>query len=258
VVRRLSVFKKPFRIFLLIDQYEALYHHRAVIDFRPAFNQAMFAASRGGTGVEFKLGTRPYAYSNRQLLNGDGRVELNREIIEVSVDKLASKYYGQFAVDLYAKRLETGGVVGSPIANRCRPELELLIGFFVNTLVLRSELSGTPSFTDLLSRVREVCLGAHAHQDLPFEKLVEALKLERDLSRNPLFQVMFALQNATKPFGQIDALRIDPVEASVVLCLPGQGRHQAEDQGTRHQADNCRSAHAGSPMESIDWTGTSQ
>ncbi|MFT4174539.1 MAG: amino acid adenylation domain-containing protein, partial [Rhodocyclaceae bacterium] len=85
--------------------------------------------------------------------------------------------------------------VGTVVANRQRAELENLIGFFVNTLVMRSDLSGNPRFSDLLARTRRVALDAYAHQDLPFEHLVDVLKPERSLGHSPLFQVLFVLQN---------------------------------------------------------------
>ncbi|MHC5763604.1 amino acid adenylation domain-containing protein, partial [Nostoc sp.] len=84
--------------------------------------------------------------------------------------------------------------VGSPIANRNQGQIQGLIGFFVNTLVLRTHLGGNPSFLELLNRVRQVCVGAYAHADIPFEQLVEELQPDRNLSQMPLFQVMFAWQ----------------------------------------------------------------
>ena len=87
--------------------------------------------------------------------------------------------------------------VGTPIANRTTPELEKLIGFFVNTLALRTDLSGNPSFTELMQRVRKVTQGAFSNQEMPFERVVEALSIPRDLSYSQVFQVMFVLQNST-------------------------------------------------------------
>ncbi|HET8847055.1 MAG TPA: HAD-IIIC family phosphatase, partial [Ktedonobacteraceae bacterium] len=97
---------------------------------------------------------------------------------------LLSRYSGQEDI-----------VVGTPVAGRNVVELEDLIGFFANTLPLRTDLSGNPTFLELLQRVRKVALGAYSHQDLPFEKLVEIVQPERNLSHSPLFQVMFTLQD---------------------------------------------------------------
>jgi amino acid adenylation domain-containing protein/non-ribosomal peptide synthase protein (TIGR01720 family) len=104
-------------------------------------------------------------------------------------------------------------LVGSPIANRNRNEIEGLIGFFVNTLVLRTSFEGNPSFRELLRQVREVALGAYAHQDAPFEQLVEKLQLQRNLSHAPLFQVMFVLQNASKSEIELPGLTLSALES---------------------------------------------
>ncbi|MCY0997072.1 amino acid adenylation domain-containing protein [Myxococcus sp. MISCRS1] len=113
-------------------------------------------------------------------------------------------------------------LVGSPISGRIRPEVEGLIGFFVNTLTLRNDLSGNPRFTELLARVRETTLGAFAHQELPFEKLVESLQPERTLSHAQLVQVMFVLQKAP-------ALEEDP---SASLQLSALAEPWETDTGT--------------------------
>jgi aspartate racemase len=102
--------------------------------------------------------------------------------------------------------------IGTPVNGRTWVETEALIGFFINTLVLRTSLTGDPTFRELLGRVREVTLGAYAHQDLPFEKLVEVLRPPRDLGQNPLFQVNFRVAGAPPAPLALPGLVITPLE----------------------------------------------
>ncbi|NJK48665.1 amino acid adenylation domain-containing protein [Candidatus Gracilibacteria bacterium] len=117
-----------------------------------------------------------------------------------------------FAILLSRYSNQNDLVIGSPIANRNRSELESLIGFFVNTLMLRIDLKNNPTFGELLEQVRQTALDAYAHQDLPFEKLVEELQPDRDLERNPLVQVVFALQNAPTSSLSLPNLSINLLE----------------------------------------------
>ncbi|MBD2567364.1 non-ribosomal peptide synthetase [Anabaena lutea] len=118
-----------------------------------------------------------------------------------------------FKVLLYRYTQQEDIIVGTPIANRNRPEIEGLIGFFVNTLVLRTNLGNNPTFREILQQVREVNLDAYAHQDLPFERLVEELQIKRDLTHNPLFQVMFILQNAPAEVIELPELNLEILKA---------------------------------------------
>src|SRR6185503_13195307 len=140
-----------------------------------------------------------------------------------------------FNVLLYRYTGQVDVLIGTPIANRNRAEIEGIIGLFANTLVLRTDLSGNPTFRELLGRVKETALAAYAHQDLPFEKLVEELQPQRNLSYSPLFQVMFSLQNAPNAAPEPPAetaLTLQPVGAKNLtakfdLTLTIQGSEQS-------------------------------
>ncbi|MFY9575004.1 MAG: condensation domain-containing protein, partial [Blastocatellia bacterium] len=106
-------------------------------------------------------------------------------------------------------------IVGTPVANRNLAEIEGLIGFFVNILAIRTEVSGNPTFIELLGRVREVALAAYAHQDVPFEKIVEALRPERRSNRSPLFQVTFTLQNTPVEAVSLPEVTLEPLDFEV-------------------------------------------
>ena len=155
----------------------------------------------------------------QQFRGGSIRFSLNRETRDAlhSMGRahdatLFMTLLSGFAVLLYRYSGQDDIIIGSPIANRQRAELEGLLGFFVNTLALRIGLAGQPCFVELLERVRQVSLAAYSHQDLPFEKLVDELQPERDLSRSPLFQVMFALQNMPLEVSDVAGLHLSPIE----------------------------------------------
>ncbi|MBD2253936.1 amino acid adenylation domain-containing protein [Nostoc parmelioides FACHB-3921] len=140
--------------------------------------------------------------------------ELSQALTQFSRQEGATLFmtlFTAYATLLYRYTGQDDIVVGTPLANRDRLELEGLIGFFVNTLVLRTDLSGNPSFQELLSRVRRVTLQAYTHPDLPFEELVKALQPQRDLSHTPLFQVMFVLENAPTSEAELTGLTLSPL-----------------------------------------------
>jgi len=142
-------------------------------------------ARQRGAQLRVRLGSEPSAALSALAQRRGATLYM---VLLAAYQALLGRYSGQRDV-----------CVGTPIAGRTQRETEELIGFFVNTLVMRGDLSGEPSFGELLARVRQTTLAAYGHQEVPFEKLVETLAPERDLSRTPLFQTMFILQNAPRP-----------------------------------------------------------
>ncbi|MBD2467741.1 non-ribosomal peptide synthetase [Nostoc sp. FACHB-145] len=147
-----------------------------------------------------------------------------KELSHKSGTTLFMTLMAAYATLLFRYSGQSDILLGTPIASRNQQEIEGLIGFFVNTLVMRTRLKGNPSFSELLIQVRSTCMDAYANQDVPFEQIVEALQIVRSLSHSPLFQVMFALQNA--PMEQLETpelavtpLHLDNVNAKVDLTL---------------------------------------
>jgi non-ribosomal peptide synthetase component F/NRPS condensation-like uncharacterized protein/acyl carrier protein len=139
--------------------------------------------------------------------------ELTRKVKELSQREGVTLYMTLLAAYqtlLHRYSGQADIAVGTPIAGRMRKETENLIGFFVNTLVMRTKLGGNPGFREVLRQVKEATLGAYAHQDVPFEKLVDELQPDRSSGRTPLFQVMFALQNAPVSALDLGATKLEP------------------------------------------------
>jgi amino acid adenylation domain-containing protein/non-ribosomal peptide synthase protein (TIGR01720 family) len=162
-------------------------------------------ANRHGRTFRFALSDDLSASVRTMARNADATPFM---VLLTAFQALLARYSGQEDI-----------IVGTAVANRTRPELEPLIGLFVNTLVLRGDLRGNPSFAEALGRARAMVLDALAHQDLPFERLIDELRADRESDRNPLFQVLFALQNAPQ-----DELRLPGLQASRIPLDTGTAK----------------------------------
>lgn len=157
-------------------------------------------------GAQQSMGLSPALVASLRALSQQAGASLFMTLL-AAFQTLLQRYTGQADI-----------VIGSPIANRNRPEIEGLIGCFTNTLVLRSDFADNPTFRTLLRQVRTTVLDALAHQELPFEKLVEELQPERDLSSTPLFQVLFVFNNTALDFDQFGTLQAEPVDVAGTMA----------------------------------------
>jgi hypothetical protein len=167
----------------------------------PADRARPAAPTGRGGGVRWRLGAGP-AGRLRRLCRAEGVTPFMALLAAYAA--LLGRYAGAAEV-----------LVGAPVAGRSRPEFERVAGLFANTLVLRVGLGGDPSYRALLGRAREACLGALAHQEAPFERLVEELAPERGLSAHPLFQVAFSLQNGSRNQLQLECLTVTPLDVGI-------------------------------------------
>ncbi|MFF3786214.1 amino acid adenylation domain-containing protein [Streptomyces sp. NPDC001933] len=182
---------------------ELIDHWRQTLDGAPPVLE--LPADRPRPAVETHRGTHELVAVPADLVSGLREVCAREDVtlfmvLLAAFDVLLARYSGQEDI-----------VVGTPIANRNRAEIEPLIGFFVNTLVLRTDIGGDPTVSELLSRVRASAISAYANENLPFARLVEELRPERDLSRSPLVQVMFALANTPEQDPELPGLTVRPL-----------------------------------------------
>ncbi|USX20865.1 amino acid adenylation domain-containing protein [Oxalobacteraceae bacterium OTU3REALA1] len=189
---------------------EMLYHWQSKLQGAPAGVRLPADAAppalpddEGGLAL-FSLG-KELSTGLRQLAFGANATPFM--VLLAGFKAVLARYSGQYDI-----------VIGTPVAGRGREEIEHLIGFFVNTLVLRTDLGGDPAFSELLARVRQTALDAFAHQELPYERLVERLEPERRWGKSPLFNMMFVLQNAPDGALALDDVRVLPVDTGAAAA----------------------------------------
>ena len=241
VVHHIVFDARSAEIFLreLVGYYKAVASGEALEVSEPPVHYADYAAWQR-TSLQGEFIERQIAYWKRQLEGFPSMIELPTDRSRPSVKTYRGTSYSwtiaaptgkalgelsrganvtlfmsllaAFNVLLHRYSGQDDIVVGTPISNRTAVETEAMIGLFINTLALRTDLSGNPSFRQLLRRVRETALGAYTHQDLPFEQLLHHIRLERQLAYTPLFQVMFAFQTKPAQALEIAGLRLRPIE----------------------------------------------